>query len=108
MKIFKWTTRALALLILLFGLLFYFGYGNPLPFISADYTVFDNLWLSIFPIMFVGLALGWWYEKIAGYLITISLFIGFVGSIILGEGIAWHMLVPFIVGVMYLIVGYKK
>ena len=76
-KILKWTTRILALAVLLFGLPFYFGYGNLLPFINPDYTVWDNTWLSIFPVMFIGLAVGWKYEKIGGFLITVPLFIGF-------------------------------
>jgi hypothetical protein len=44
LKIIKWTTRILALAILLFGLPFYFGYGNPLPFINPDYGLLDNVW----------------------------------------------------------------
>ncbi len=106
-KKFRWVTRIIALLIILFGLPFYFGYGNPLPFINSEYTLHDNLWLTIFPLMFIGLALGWKYEKIGGYLIIISLCTGFIVSIIVRTGFGIHMLVPLVVGVLYLIVGYK-
>ena len=100
-KIIKWTTRIIALLIILFGLPFYFGYGNPLPFINQTYTFYDNLWLAIFPLMFIGLALGWKYEKTGGYIITMSLLTGFICSIIIGQGFSAHMLIPFIVGILY-------
>ncbi len=44
-KTLKWTARIFALAILLFGLPFYFGYGNPLPFIDPEATVWENTWL---------------------------------------------------------------
>jgi hypothetical protein len=31
---------------MIFALPFYFGYGNPLPFINQDYTLWDNYWLT--------------------------------------------------------------
>lgn len=105
-KVMKWTARIIAAAIIVFGLPFYFGYGNPLPFIDPDYTAWDNTWLTIFPIMFIGLAIGWKYEKIGGYLVTISVGLGLLIGIFQGELII-HMLVPLIVGVLYLIVGYS-
>ena len=108
LKILKWTTRILSLIVLLFGLPFYFGYGNPLPFINPDYTLWDNVWLSIFPIIFIGLALGWKYEKIAGYLIMIPLALGMLLALITWEDFAVVMFVPLALGVMYLVVGYNK
>ncbi len=106
-KQFRWTARISALAVILLGLPFYFGYGNPLPFMNPDYTLWDNLWLIIFPLMFIGLGLGWIYERIGGYLITIPIAIGLIlGLIIEGELIVF-MLIPFISGVLYLIVGYK-
>ena len=94
--------------IILFGLPFYFGYGNPLPFINPNYKFNDNLWLSIFPLVFIGLALGWKNEKIGGLLITIPILLGFILSITIGEGLGGPMIVPFIIGILYLIVGYKN
>jgi len=107
-NILKWITRILATAIILFGLPFYFGYGNPLPFINPDYTVWDNVWLTVFPLIFIGLALGWKFEKTGGFLVSIPILIGSVIGVIVGGEIVLHMFVPFFVGVLYLIVGYTK
>jgi hypothetical protein len=104
----KWVARILALLIILFGLPFYFGYGNPLPFINSNYTLWDNLWLTIFPLMFIGLGLGWKFEKLGGYLITISISIGLLMGLIIYGNLVLHMLVPLIDGILYLLAGYSK
>ena len=107
-KIIKWTARIISLATLLFGLPFYFGYGNPLPFINPDYTLWDNFWLSIFPLMFIGLALGWKFEKLAGWLITVPLAVGLTLGVIIEGELLWFMLVPLLVGSMYLVVGCNK
>ena len=107
-KLIKWIARIASILVIFLGLPFYFGYGNPIPFINQDYTFFDNLWLSIFPIMFIGLVVGWKNEKIGGYLITIPVFIGlFLSFVIQGEMLSM-MLFPLIVGILYLTVYYRK
>ena len=108
LKILKWTTRIISLLVLLFGLPFYFGYGNPLPFINPEYTLWDNTWLSIFPLMFIGLAIGWKYEKIGGYLVVVPIGIGMLLGLTMWQDFSIHMFIPFILGIMYLILGYKK
>ena len=104
LKIMKWTARILSLIIILLGLPFYLGYGNPLPFADANYTALDNLWLMVFPIMFIGLVIGWKWEKLAGFLIVVSLGIGLV----IAKGIMIPMLISLIPGILYLIVGYSK
>ena len=107
-KILKWTVRIFALAILMLGLPFYFGYGNPLPFANPDNTIMDNIWLSTFPLMFIGLALGWRYEKIGGFLITIPIVIATVLSIIIiKEGLPGPMFIPMIAGILYLLSGFK-
>jgi hypothetical protein len=108
LKIIKWFTRIFALAVILFGLPFYFGYGNPLPFIHPGYTLFDNMWLTIFPLMFIGLGLGWKYEKIGGYLVSIPIIIGLSLSLIMKQGMIFFMLVPLIIGILFLLVGYSK
>lgn len=108
-KYIRWTARAIAVFCIVFGLPFYFGYGNPLPFINPDYTFFDNLWLSCFPVIFIGLAVGLKYEKIGGYLVTVPIVLAtLIGFIVLREGLPGPMFVPLIVGFLYLILGYKK
>lgn len=106
-SIIKWIARIIALFVIIAGLPFYLGYGNPLPFIKQEYTVYDNTWLTIFPIIFISLALGWKYEKLAGYLLVISLSIGYMISMISGEAPGIHLTLPLIVGILYLIVGYN-
>ena len=108
LKRIKWAARIIAALGILFGIPFYFGYGNPLPFINPEYSFFDNLWLTIFPLMFVGLGLGWKYEKIGGFLVSIPLTIGLITTLILEKELIWFMLIPLVSGILYLIHAYKK
>lgn len=107
-RVTRWTARILAVFTLLFSLPFYFGYGNPLPFINPEYGVWDNMWLSIFPLMFLGLALGWKYEKAGGYLISIPLIIGLIAGVIMEGEFIGFMCVPLAVGILYLVAGYSK
>ena len=103
----RWTARILAALILLLGLPFYFGYGNPLPFANPENSFFDNMWLMAFPIMFIGLAVGWKYEKIAGYMVVIPILLAFIsGLAVLREGFPGPMSIPLVTGLLYLLVGY--
>lgn len=104
----KWVARIIAMIVIALGLPFYFGYGNPLPFIKPDYTLWDNIWLTIFPIMFIGLAIGLKYERIGGYLVTISIMFGLLMGLLMQGELVVHMLVPLASGVLYLIVGYKN
>lgn len=108
LKIIKWSARIIALAVILLGLPFYFGYGNPLPFINPDYKLWDNVWLTIFPLMFIGLGLGWKYEKIGGYLVSIPLIIGLLFGLIAERELIWFMLIPLLSGILYLAAGYKK
>ncbi|WP_316858367.1 hypothetical protein [uncultured Cohaesibacter sp.] len=55
----------------MFDLPFCFGYGNPLSFINPGYSWIENIWLSLLPLMFVGLLIGWRFEKFGGYLAVI-------------------------------------
>lgn len=104
----KWTARILSSLILIIGLPFYFGYGNPLPFMNPEYSFFDNMWLIIFPIMFTGLVLGWKFEKTGGWVITASVSFGLIVGLILQQGMIYHMLIPLIPGVLYIVAGSMK
>jgi hypothetical protein len=100
-RILKWTSRISATAVLMFGLPFYFGYGNPLPFTNPQYSLYDNTWLSAFPLMFIGLALGWKWPKPGGFLITVPILFGFVVSMVTEGDIPIHMAIPLIVGLMY-------
>jgi len=107
LKIMRWTARIIALAVLLLGLPFYFGYGNPLPFVK-DYSFLENLWLTIMPLMFIGLGIGWKYEKIGGYIITVPITIGVILAVILEKEFFSVALLPLVSGIFYLIVGYKN
>lgn len=108
LKVVKWSARIIALAILLFGLPFYFGYGNPLPFTNPDYSWIENAWLTLFPLVFIGLALGWRYKKVGGYLVVAPIIIGFILGLIADANFPINMLIVLIPGVLYLIEGYKK
>ncbi|MFA7710652.1 MAG: hypothetical protein WCY30_06070 [Candidatus Neomarinimicrobiota bacterium] len=107
-SIIKWTARILALIVIGFGLPFYFGYGNPLPFINPEYTIWDNTWLTIFPLMFIGLGLGWKFEKTGGFLVSVPILIGFVIGLIFESDLSLHMIIPLLTGVLYIISGFTK
>lgn len=104
----KLVSRILALLIFLFGLPFYFGYGNPLPFINPEYSLYENLWLSIFPIIFIGLVLGWKNEMLGGLILVTSIGFGIIVSVAIRMDFGIHMLLPLLAGILFLLVGYKK
>ena len=101
-EVARWVTNGLAACILIFGLPFYFGYGNPIPFLNPEYTMWDNIWLSVFPVMFVGLAVGVWYKKLGGYLVTVPVVFGLLFGFGLEREIVWFMLIPLAVGMLYL------
>ena len=108
LKIIRWFARIISLIVILFGLPFYFGYGNPLPFANADYSMWDNVMLTMFPLIFIGLALGWKYEKIGGYLVVIPMIIGFIIGLTTEADFMINMLIGIIPGALYLLVGYNK
>lgn len=108
LKIVRWTARIIALAILVLGLPFYFGYGNPLPFINSDYSLWENVALAMMPIIFVGLLAGWKFEKTGGYLIVIPMTVGFLVGIMTEANFSSNMLLPLIPGVLYLVSGYRK
>jgi len=107
-KIIKWTARIMALGLLLFSLPFYFGYGNPVPFVNPDYTFLDNLWLLILPLVFLSLALGWKYQKLAGYLLIISISTGLLATVIIENEFIFEMIIPLFIGILYLITAFNN
>ncbi|MFA5748392.1 MAG: hypothetical protein WC872_04780 [Candidatus Absconditabacterales bacterium] len=108
MKTIKWAARILSLGILIFALPFYFGYGNPLPFAKLDYSLWENVALTMMPLIFIGLALGWKYPKVAGWLIIISIAIGLVVGLLTEANLSINLAAPIIPGILYLIDGYKN
>ncbi len=108
MKIIKWTARVLALCILIFALPFYFGYGNPLPFANPNYSLWENVALAMMPLVFIGLALGWKYPKVAGWLIIIAIAIGFIAGLLTEADLSINLAVPIISGILYLVEGYNR
>lgn len=108
MKTTKWISRILALCILVFALPFYFGYGNPLPFANPNYSLWENVALFMMPLVFIGLALGWKYPKVVGWLIISAITIGFIVGLLTKANLSINLAVPIIPGILYLIAGYKK
>ena len=58
--------------------------------------------------MFIGLGLGWKFERIGGFMVTVSILIGFIIGYIAEKEITLHMLIPFTVGILYLVSGVAK
>lgn len=109
LKIIIWIIRIISIVVILFSLLFYFGYGNPLPFFNDNFTFWDNMWAFVFPLIFIGLIVGLKWEKIGGYFILIPTIISsLIGLIFLKENLPGPILVPIFIGIIYLLIGYKK
>ena len=108
MQTIKWFARIFALCILVFALPFYFGYGNPLPFAKSNYSLWENIALAMMPLVFIGLALGWKYPKVSGWIIIIAIAIGFIVGLLTEANLSINLAVPIIPGILYLIDGYKK
>ena len=107
-KVIKWFARILALCILIFALPFYFGYGNPLPFANPDYSLWENVALAMMPLVFIGLALGWKYPKVGGFLIVIPVVIGFVVGFLTEANLSINLIAPLVPGILYLVDGYNR
>jgi hypothetical protein len=107
-KVMRWFARIMALAIILFALPFYFGYGNPLPFANPNYSLWENVALSMMPLVFIGLALGWKYPKVAGWLIIIAIAIGFIVGLLTEANFSINLALPIIPGILYLIDEYKR
>ncbi|NLW31532.1 MAG: hypothetical protein GXY77_08770 [Fibrobacter sp.] len=99
----KWVARISALAVILFGLPFYFGYGNPLPFICTEYSLMQNFWLVVFPLMFIGLGFGWKSEKTGGVLVTVPIVTGIALELIIEREIPVPVIIPLIIGIFYII-----
>lgn len=107
-KVVKWIARILALCILIFALPFYFGYGNPLPFINPNYSLWENITLTMMPLVFIGLALGWKFPQAGGILIVIPIAIGFAVGILTDASLSVNLLAPLVPGILYLVAGHKN
>lgn len=108
LKIMQWITRVFSVGVIAFGIPFYVGYGNLLPFLDPDFTIWDNIWLTIFPIMFIGLVIGLLFEKLGGFLITIPVGLGLMAGLFLYGEVVVYMLVPLAIGIILLVIGYNK
>lgn len=104
LKIVKWTARIIGSLMFLFIVPFYVGYGLPIP--RASYTFYENLHLSIIPIMLAGLLIGWKREKIAGFMICIPITIALIYALITWGYPGPIVLMLAIPGGLYLYYGY--
>lgn len=97
----QWIARISGTLIVFLFLPFYFGYGNPLPFLKPEYSLYDNVWLSVFPFVFIGLILGWRYPQTGGAMVVLAVLVGETFSLLTGYGLVLHMFVPLGVGVLF-------
>ncbi len=101
--------KIFAVIVFIFGLIFYLGYGSILPFTNPEYSLLDNIWLICFPLVFIGLIVGLKWEKIGGYLVTIPIVLSFlVGFFFLKQSLPGPMFVPLLIGLAYIFLGYFK
>lgn len=101
-KIVIYIARGLSLILTVLMLMFLFGEGLPdLSGLGATTIIL----YSLFTIIIIGLILGWWYDKIAGYLIIgSSLSFWIVMCINSGKfWIHWFLLIYFIIGVLFIL-----
>ena len=98
----RWGGRIAALAILGFGLPFYFGYGNPLPFMNPEYGALENLWLTVIPVVFIGLAAGLFLPRLGGWLVIGSLVAAHALTLARGEFMA-AMLAPLVPAILFLL-----
>ena len=101
----RWTTRILGGAIFSVALLFYFGYGIPLPFLKPEYSAHDNAWLCAFPLIFAGLILGWFFERTGGWLIVAPILCAQAVTLLTEHEFVPHMLVPLAIGLLYLLLA---
>lgn len=104
----RWIARIAGAAIVVFFLPFYFGYGNPLPFLNPDYTAHDNAWLTAFPFVFIGLILAWRYPMVGGYVVVLAILAAQTVTFITGYGLVLYMLVPLVVGVLFIVSARNK
>ena len=97
-----------AIVIVILFLPFYFGYGNPLPFLKPEYTAHDNAWLTAFPFVFIGIILGWRYPRTGGYMDVLAILAAQTVTYLTGYGLVLHMLVPLGVGVLFVVSSEKE
>jgi hypothetical protein len=97
----------MSLCILIFALPFYFGYGNPLPFAKPSYSLWENVALTMVPLVFVGLALGWKYPKVGGWLVVFSVMIGGIVGVLTEANLSINLAIPLIPGILYIINGQR-
>ena len=102
----KWIARITATIMFLFAFPFYIGYGLPLP--NSSLSLLENIQLIAMPIVLIGLIVGWKWEKIAGYMICIPIFIKLLFALIFMENPGPMIILLAIPGTLYLIYGYKK
>ncbi len=111
MKIKLWTgwiARIAGTAIVILFLPFYFGYGNPLPFLNPEYTAHDNAWLTAFPFIFIGIILAWRYPRLGGGMVILAILVAQTVTFIMGYGLVLHMFVPLGVGVLFVFSGEKE
>lgn len=104
-NVVRWIARALGTLLVVAFVPFYLGYGNQLPFLNPDYTAHDNAWLCAFPLIFLGLILGWFKERIGGGLVVAAILFAQLVTLLTQGDIVLHMLVPLAVGLLFIFAG---
>ena len=99
----KWIARIAGITIVVFSFPFYFGYGNPFPFMNPDYTVHDNAWSTAFLFVFFGLVLAWRFPKVGGYMVVSAILAAQTVTFFVGYGLVVPMMLPLLVGALFVV-----
>lgn len=108
LTISKFTVMALDAIFIICFLPFYIGYGNVIPFTNPSYAIWDNLWLIIFPIMLLSLAISIIFPRIGGLVVVIPILSLISIESAFTQDAPYIMFVPVVLGFINIAYGYYK
>ena len=105
MDVIRWVARISGLILFLFALPFYFGYGLPIP--NSSLSLLENIHLFIMPVVLAGLLIGWKWELAAGCMICIPVISKLIMAVIFQENPGPVLVLLLLPGILFLVYGFK-
>lgn len=103
-KVMMISSFLMTLIILAFGIPFYLGYGNPLPFMNDEYSIIDNMWLIVIPLVFIFTLIGLKWRKISGIILIVITTIAQIITLMFEHEVIWVMMIPILLGILYILI----